>query len=55
MLEIIGNDGECFITSPRARPGKDEIGQIEAFARGGRAGLLRLEVSELKSIWRKRP
>jgi len=54
MLEIIGNDGERFVTSPRAKPGKAGVPVIEAFARGGRAELLQLEVNELKSIWKGR-
>jgi len=52
MLEIIGNDGERFITSPRARPGKQDIAAVEAFARGGQAELIQIQVNELNSIWK---
>lgn len=51
MKEIIGNDGAVYITQGRGEKG--EVGTIRAFARGGDAKLLRLEVHELKSIWRK--
>jgi fructan beta-fructosidase len=52
MIEIIGNDGERFVTSPRVKPGPDEIPEVRAFARGGKATLLKLEVNELESIWK---
>jgi hypothetical protein len=51
MLEIVGNDGERYITSPRVKPGPDEVPAILAFARGGRATVLDMEVNELRSIW----
>jgi len=51
MLEIIANNGERHITSPRVKPGPDEVPAILAFARGGRATLVDMEVNELRSIW----
>ncbi len=49
MIEIIGNDGRVYITKPR-NPG--EVSAIQAFATGGDAKLIKLEVHELNSIWR---
>ena len=50
MLEIIGNDGRVYITSPRNKRG--EVSAVTAFADGGQAKLVKLEVHELKSIWK---
>ena len=52
MLEIIGNQGRVFITSGRRKKG--EVSAVTAFADGGKARLLGLEVHELESIWKKR-
>jgi fructan beta-fructosidase len=49
MMEIIGNDGRVYITQPR-KP--EEVSSIQAFAAGGTARLIKLEVHELDSIWR---
>ncbi len=49
MMEIIGNDGRVYITKPREKRG--DVATIKAFAEGGDAKLLRLEVYELESIW----
>ena len=51
MLEICGNDGRVFITSGRRVKGK--VSAIQAFAQGGEAKLVKLEVYELDSIWKK--
>jgi len=51
MIEICGNDGRVYITSGRAKRG--EVSAIEAFAEGGKARLLKLDVYELRSIWEK--
>lgn len=48
MLEICGNRGRVFITSPRGRKGN--VSAINAFATGGDAVLLKLDAYELKSI-----
>ena len=53
MLEICGNDGRVYITKKRANPGPADIPAIKAFATGGSAKLVQLEVNELKSIWKK--
>ena len=53
MLEICGNDGRVYITRRRTAPGPHTIPVVRAFATGGKAKIVRLEVSELKSIWRK--
>ena len=50
MIEICGNDGRIYITSKREKRG--EVSAIKAFAEGGRAKLVTLEVHELKSIWK---
>ncbi len=50
MIEICGNDGAVYITSDRRRRGVVE--SITAFAEGGPATLVALEVHELKSIWK---
>jgi fructan beta-fructosidase len=52
MLEIIGNDGCVYITRKRNNPGPDGIDAIKAYAAGGNATLVKLEVNELKSIWK---
>ncbi len=52
LLEIIGNRGRVYVTSPRTTPG--ELTAIRAFARGGSARILDLEVHELSSIWSSR-
>lgn len=49
MLEICGNSGRVVITSPRSKLG--DITHVQAFANGGEAKLMNLEVYELKSIW----
>lgn len=49
MLEIIGNDGQVYITTPRQVYGG--LSSVRAFAQGGEAHLVNLEVHELKSIW----
>ena len=49
MLETIGNRGRVFITSSRRILGVVE--KISAFAEGGSAKLVSLEVNQLKSIW----
>ena len=49
MLETIGNRGRVFITSSRRILGVVE--EISAFAEGGSAKLVSLEVNQLKSIW----
>ena len=51
MLEIVGNDGRVYITQRREALGDAET--IKAFARGGDARLVQLEVIELNSIWNK--
>ncbi len=51
MIEICGNDGAIYITSGRRRRG--EVSSVKAFAHGGEAKLVFLEVHELKSIWKK--
>jgi len=51
MLEIIGNDGRVYITT--TRPARGDVNTVKAFADGGKAKLLGLEVNELKSIWKK--
>jgi fructan beta-fructosidase len=51
MMEICGNDGEVFITSGRGRRG--DVDTVSAFADGGEARLVSLEVYELESIWKK--
>ena len=53
MLEIIGNDGRVYITRKRANSGPADIPVIKAFAEGDSAKLVKLEVNELKSIWKK--
>jgi fructan beta-fructosidase len=49
MIEISGNDGRVYITSKREKRG--EVSEIKAFAEGGRAQLVELDVYELNSIW----
>jgi fructan beta-fructosidase len=51
MLEICGNNGRVFITKPREKKG--DVSIIKAFADGGDARLMNLDVFELKSIWKK--
>ncbi|KKK72540.1 hypothetical protein LCGC14_2902850, partial [marine sediment metagenome] len=51
MLEICGNDGRAYVTKKRANPGPAAIPVIKAFAAGGSAKLVQLEVDELESIW----
>jgi len=51
MMEIIGNNGRVYITRPREKKG--EVKTVEAFAAGGTARLVKVEVNELKSIWKK--
>jgi hypothetical protein len=40
-----------FITRPREKKG--EVKTVEAFAVGGTARLVEVEVNELESIWKK--
>jgi len=49
MIEVIGTGGRVYIT--RARGQKGEVSTISAFAAGGEAKLIQLEVHELNSIW----
>jgi fructan beta-fructosidase len=49
MIEICGNDGAVCITSGRDKRG--DVSAVRAFADGGQAKLIALEVHELKSIW----
>ncbi len=51
MIEICGNDGRVYITSGRGKRG--DVSAVKAFADGGKARLLKLEVNELNSIWKK--
>ena len=51
MMEIIGNNGRVYITRPREMKG--QVKTIQAFADGGTAKLLKVEVNELESIWKK--
>jgi len=48
-IEICGNEGRVCIT--KARPDKGDVESVQAFAAGGRAKLIKLEVNELASIW----
>jgi len=50
MIEICGNDGAVYITSGRGKRG--DVSAIKAFAEGGKARLINLEVNELDSIWK---
>ncbi len=51
MLEICGNHGRVCITSPRGMRGR--VSSVKAFATGGEAKLVVVEVNELESIWKK--
>ena len=51
MVEICGNDGAVYITQSRKERG--DVSAVKAFAKGGPARLIKLEVHELKSIWKK--
>ena len=51
MIEICGNDGAVYITS--SRPKRGDVSAVKAFADGGKATLLSIEIHELESIWRK--
>ena len=51
MIEICGNDGQVYITSGRGKRG--DVSAVTAFAEGGKARLIRLDVYELESIWKK--
>lgn len=51
MKEVIGNNGEVYITQARDDTGK--VSSVRAFAGGGEATLLDFNVHELKSIWGK--
>jgi len=51
MIEVCGNGGAVYITSGRGKRG--DVSAVKAFAEGGKAELLALEVHELNSIWRK--
>lgn len=50
MMEICGNDGAVYITTSRKHLG--DVSAVKAFANGGSAQLIRLEVHALKSIWK---
>lgn len=54
MMEICGNEGAVYITSAR-KAGNKRLKEITAFANGGPAHLLSMEVHELKSIWQNEP
>lgn len=49
LTEIIGNDGQVFISGPG--PARREPEEITVTARGGTAELLSLDAHELGSIW----
>jgi len=51
MIEICGNDGAVYITNSRRKRG--DVSAVRAFAKGGPARLIKLEVHELQSIWKK--
>ena len=51
MIEICGNDGAVYITSGRGKRG--DVSAIKAFADGGNAKLVSMEIHELNSIWKK--
>ena len=51
MIEICGNDGRVYITSGRGTRGK--VSAVKAFAEGGKAKLIKLDVYEFESIWMK--
>jgi len=51
MIEICAGDGRVYITSGRGKRG--DVSAISAFAEGGKAKLIRLDVYELESIWKK--
>jgi fructan beta-fructosidase len=51
MIEICGNDGAVYITSSRPKCG--DVSAVKAFADGGKATLLGIEIHELESIWPK--
>jgi len=50
MIEICGNGGAVYITSRRGKRG--DVSAVKAYAKGGPARLIALEVHELKSIWK---
>lgn len=51
MIEICGNEGAVYITSGRKHLG--DVQAIKAFAEGHGASLIKLDVYELESIWKK--
>jgi hypothetical protein len=51
MMEIIGNDGQVYITRPRETKG--QVDTLEAFVSDGTAQGVHIEVNELESIWKK--
>ena len=51
IMEINGNHGRVVITTSRAKKG--EVRTVEAFAVGGTAKLVKIEVNKLESIWKK--
>lgn len=51
MIEICGNDGAVYITSGRGKRG--DVSDVKAFADGGKAKLVSMEIHELNSIWKK--
>jgi hypothetical protein len=48
MMEIIGNNGQVYITRPREAKG--QVDTIEAFVSDGTAQGVHIEVNELESI-----
>ena len=49
-IEIFGNDGRIVITAQRGPKG--QVSTVKAFADGGNAKLVSLEVNELESVWK---
>ncbi|MBK8977468.1 MAG: glycoside hydrolase family 32 protein [Planctomycetes bacterium] len=50
LVEVVGNGGRIYLTSPRRRDGVPNV--VRFFAAGGAARLADGEVRELRSIWR---
>jgi len=53
MMEIIGNNGRVVVTRGKPNMNDHHVKKISAFAEGGEARLLKFEVHELNSIWKK--
>ena len=51
MIEVCGNAGAVYITSGRGKRG--DVSAVKAFADGGPAKLVSMEIHELESIWKK--